>query len=103
MSDEELTDGEMKEAIAADMKAGVQNILVSPGPRTSTIRFRASLPPTQTAINIHGVDALRITLEVPDSDVPEALKMVLFRGKAFTVTVEGEDTPQGDWPPVEQE
>ena len=50
------------------------------------IRFVASLPPIQSAINVGG-DGPRIKLDVPESDMPSVLKLVMLKGRAFEVTV----------------
>lgn len=49
--------------------------------------FRASIPPIQSAIRTGG-DGLRIQLDVPESDMGEAIKLVAMRGKRLRVTVE---------------
>ena len=55
------------------------------------VTFRAYLPPIQSAIKIHGTDGLRIILEVSDSDVAEALKLVMWRERVLRVTIEVDD------------
>lgn len=52
------------------------------------IVYHASLPPNAGAIKIHGEGGLRITLDVPESDVSEALKIALMRGELIRVTNE---------------
>ena len=52
-----------------------------------TATFLASLPHIGGAIKIHGEGGLRLTLDVSESDVPEALTLALMRGKNLRVTV----------------
>ena len=54
---------------------------------TEPITFRATIPPIQTAINTGG-DGMRIKLDIPEIDVPEAIALVAMRGKVLRVTVE---------------
>lgn len=49
--------------------------------------FYASLPHIGGAIKLHGEGGLRLTLDVSESDVPEALQLALMRGKNLLVTV----------------
>lgn len=52
------------------------------------IKFVASLPPVQSAIKVSGNgDGARITLEIPESELAEAIKLMLFRGKTFDVVI----------------
>lgn len=53
------------------------------------ISFAAILPAIQSAIQVSGNgDGARIKLEVPGSDVLQALRLLGLTGKVFTVTVE---------------
>lgn len=56
------------------------------------IEFIASLPPIQSAIQLNGLDGARIKLDVPESEMPAVMKLVLFKGQAFKVTI----TPEED-------
>jgi len=49
--------------------------------------FLASIPLTATAIRIHGEGGLRLTLDVPESSLPEALALIGMRGETLRVTV----------------
>lgn len=54
----------------------------------SKIQFKAALPST-TAIKIDGQDgSARITLETDSTQLHEILKLVLFSGMVFNVTIE---------------
>ena len=50
------------------------------------LRFLASLPPIQGAVK-QGPDAMRITLEVPRTEVPNALGIMTMHGKRLEVTI----------------
>ncbi len=54
------------------------------------ISFIATLPPIQSALNIGGAqgDSSRIKLDVPGTETSEVLKLLLFRGEPFKVTIE---------------
>ena len=52
------------------------------------IKFHASLPDIQSAISIG--EGARIKIDVPETDLPEVMKLVLMRGKSFTIKVEEE-------------
>ena len=49
--------------------------------------FSAVLPSIATAIRIHGESGVRIQLDIPDSDIAEVLKLVLWREGELEVTV----------------
>ena len=51
------------------------------------ISFVASLPDIQSAISIGG-DGVRIKLDVPESDLPNAIRLVMLKGQAFTVVID---------------
>ena len=52
------------------------------------IEFIASLPDIQSAINIGGDGSTRVKLDIPESELAEAMKLVLFKGQAFRVKIE---------------
>lgn len=54
------------------------------------IRFVCSLPDT-TALRISGTGAVRLTLDVPESDIGAVVQLLRLIGKAFVVTVEESD------------
>lgn len=55
------------------------------------ITFLASLPPIQSALSVSGDRAGgRLKLDIPESELPQALKVLLLSGKVFRVTVETE-------------
>ena len=49
--------------------------------------FAASIPPLQSAIRTGG-DGMRITIEVPESEMGQAVKLIAMRGKRLKVTIE---------------
>lgn len=53
--------------------------------------FVAVLAPVATAIRVHGDAGARITLDVDDSNLPEALKLIAWRDCILRVTIEPED------------
>lgn len=55
------------------------------------IEFLASLPDIQSAISVGG-DGARIKLDVPETDLPQVIKLVLFKGKLLKVRIE--DVPE---------
>ena len=52
------------------------------------ITFIASLPDIQSAISIGGDGATRVKLDMPESELPETIKLVMLKGQAFRVTIE---------------
>lgn len=47
----------------------------------------ASLPDVLTAIAISGDGSTRVKLDIPESDIANAVKLVLLKGKAFKVRI----------------
>ncbi len=62
------------------------------------IEFIASLPDIQSAISIGGDGATRVKLDIPESELAQAVKLVMLKGKAFNVKIE---VIEGDWPTIE--
>jgi hypothetical protein len=55
------------------------------------VSFVASFPAIQSAIKITGDGGgMRITLDIPESEMAEAVKLMLYRQIALRVTVEAE-------------
>ena len=52
------------------------------------VTFPATIPPTETAIKIHGDGGARIILDVAESDLVKFLPAVAFRGQQIKVTFE---------------
>ena len=58
--------------------------------------FRCSLPPIQSAIMAHGSgDGLRIRLDIPASEMAEAVKLIAWGQRVLVVTVEPEADQSG--------
>lgn len=56
--------------------------------------FLASFPSIQSAIKIHGNnDGMRIQLDIPESEMAEAVKMLGWREKVLRVSIEPERGP----------
>jgi hypothetical protein len=49
-------------------------------------KFRASIPPIMSGIKTGG-DGLRFQLDVPESEMGEAVKLLAMRGKVLDVTI----------------
>jgi len=60
------------------------------------IVFIASLPDIQTAIGISGTGDTRVKIDIPATDIAEAVKLVLLKGKVFRVTIDTEEE-EPDW------
>jgi hypothetical protein len=56
------------------------------------VSFLASFPPIQSAIKITGNgDGMRIQLDIPESEMGEAAKLILYRQCIVRVTIQPED------------
>ena len=54
--------------------------------------FLASFPAIQSAIKVHGhTDGMRIQLDVPESELGEAVKLLAWRECLLRVTIEPEE------------
>lgn len=51
------------------------------------ITFIASLPPIGSAISVHGEGGMRIKLDIPESELAGALRLLTLRGHSFQVTM----------------
>ena len=49
--------------------------------------FRASFPPILSAIRLSGDGGMRIMVDIPESDMAEALKVLMWRDEVLRVTV----------------
>ena len=52
------------------------------------VSFIASLANGSTAISISDEGAVRLKLDIAESELSESVKMVLFKGQTFRVTIE---------------
>ncbi len=51
------------------------------------ISFKAIIPNNQTAIQVHGGGGMRFTLEVPDNELHNSIRMVQMRDHVLQVTI----------------
>ena len=51
------------------------------------VTFRASVPPMETAIKIHGEGGARLQLDIAESDLGGFLPALAMRGKQLAVTL----------------
>lgn len=51
------------------------------------IEFMASLSDVATAIAISGDGSTRVKFDIPESDIANAVKLVILKGKAFRVRI----------------
>jgi len=60
---------------------------------TVPLSFRASIPPLQSAVSVHGGgDGVRLKLDVPQQDIDAALAFVrACQGKSFRLVVVRDD------------
>ena len=58
---------------------------------TDAARFRAAFPCIQSAIKIYGDrQGMRVQLDIPESEMAEAVKLLQWRERVLIVTVEPE-------------
>ncbi len=53
-----------------------------------TLEFIASIPGTQTAIQVHGSGGMRIVLDIPEKQVGNAIKIMMMTKHNLKVTIE---------------
>lgn len=58
-----------------------------------TITFLASFPPIQSAIKV-GQDGMRIQLDIPETEMANAVELLAMRNVVLKVTVEAVEKPQ---------
>ena len=58
--------------------------------------FRASLPPILSALRFSGDGGMRVQFDIPETDLGEATKLLLWKGAVLRVTVEPEVRPEKD-------
>ena len=61
--------------------------------------FLAAFPAIQSAIKVYGDrQGMRVQLDIPESEMGEALKLLMWRERVLRVTVEPEQVEQvGEW------
>ncbi len=55
------------------------------------ISFLATVPDIMSAINISGQGTVRLKLDIPESEIAEAVKLVLLKNTAFRVTIDADE------------
>lgn len=64
---------------------------------TDRAEFLASFPPIQSAIKIYGdKQGMRIQLDIPESEMADAVSLLQWRERVLRVAVEPEDSG-ADW------
>ena len=51
------------------------------------VTFRATIPPMETAIKIHGEGGARLQLDIAETDLAGFLPALVMRGKTLSVTL----------------
>lgn len=59
------------------------------------VEFSASIAPTDGSLKAHGLEGFRMVLDIPESETPAYVRLLLCRGHALRVTVQidGERRP----------
>ena len=52
------------------------------------MKFEASFPPIQSAIKLDGRDGARIQLDIPESEMSNFIKAIMWKGKPLKITIE---------------
>ena len=60
------------------------------------VSFPATIPPTDTAIKIHGEGGARLILDIAESDLAAFIPALIMRGKQLRVTLEESNAIRGD-------
>jgi len=64
---------------------------------TDRAEFLASFPPIQSAIKVYGdKQGMRIQLDIPESEMAEAVSILQWRERVLRVTIEPESDGSGD-------
>ena len=59
--------------------------------------FRATFPPVLSAIRVSGDGGMRIMVDIPETDMGEALKLLMWKQRVLRVTVGPEQKGGGEW------
>ena len=63
------------------------------GALPDTATFRATLPPIMSAMRVSGDGGMRVMFDIAESDMPEALKMIMWKQQVLIVTIK----PSDEW------
>ncbi len=55
---------------------------------SEAVVFLASFPPIQSAIKIDGMGGARIQLDIPESEMGNFIKAMVWRGQRLKITIE---------------
>ena len=66
-----------------------------------TATFRATLPPIMSAMRVSGDGGMRVMFDIAESDMPEALKLIMWKQQVLVVTVGPEE--QQEWVEEQQD
>ena len=55
---------------------------------TGALTFLASIAPLQSAITIASDGGARVKIDIPESEMPAIVRLMLMRGKVLRITVE---------------
>jgi len=58
---------------------------------SAPVTFRATIPPMETAIKIHGEGGARMQLDIAESDLGGFLPALVMRGRVLMVTLTAEE------------
>lgn len=67
-------------------------------PEPKTVTFLAAIPPSETAIKVHGEGGARLQLDISEADLQAFLPALAMRGRRLSVTLTsvGEITGEDD-------
>lgn len=54
------------------------------------LTFLASIPPTDGALKAHGDGGFRLVLDIPDSEAPAFVRLLLYRQQVLQVTIQAQ-------------
>lgn len=63
------------------------------------VTFTASIAPLQSAITVASDGGARVKIDIPESEMPAIVRLMLYRGMAIRVTVEPVQESSGDGGP----
>ena len=56
--------------------------------KSDKVSFLATFPAISSAIKVDGAGGMRIQLDIPESEMSEAVKLLLYRQSVLNITVE---------------
>lgn len=61
---------------------------------TEALTFTASIAPLQSAIMVASDGGARVKIDIPESEMPAIVRLMLYRGKRLRITLEIDDDGQ---------